>query len=283
MNRDNFDIKKFLTENKVTGNSRLLQEEGYTYRVIPGEVQSYSAPRKEELDISEEKYVHTPQEAVHAGINFAENKSADWKESFREFTGQEASPEAVESEILPSAGAPMFSMLLGEYLFAVVIRSDHPLFESDDAKEILAAEEKIYKYEPGEKSPEMDEEYDESDDDQYLGAPMDTEIQPEDMDMIDRLAARLEPIMHKYSPQEIMKALHKKLGMGPEGEMDEAKKKKPSAGLSKKQKSSIAKRARAGKDIGKKGKGFAKVAKAAGGGKKGERIAAAAMWKNAKR
>ena len=58
---------------------------------------------------------------------------------------------------------------------------------------------------------------------------------------------------------------------------------KPSAGLSKKTKSNIAKKASAGKDIGKKGKGFAKVAAAAGGGEKGKRIAAAAMWKNAKR
>jgi len=59
--------------------------------------------------------------------------------------------------------------------------------------------------------------------------------------------------------------------------------KKPSAGLSKAKKSSIAKKAHAGKDIGKKGKSFDKVAKAAGGGEKGKRIAAAAMWKNAAR
>lgn len=58
---------------------------------------------------------------------------------------------------------------------------------------------------------------------------------------------------------------------------------KPSKGLSKAKKSAMAKKARAGKDIGKKGKNFAKVAAAAGGGEKGRRIAAAAMWKNAKR
>jgi hypothetical protein len=58
---------------------------------------------------------------------------------------------------------------------------------------------------------------------------------------------------------------------------------KPSADLSAKTKSNIAKKASAGKDIGKKGKGFAKVAAAAGGGEKGKRIAAAAMWKNIKR
>lgn len=62
-----------------------------------------------------------------------------------------------------------------------------------------------------------------------------------------------------------------------------ATKKKPSAGLSKKTKSNIAKKARAGKDIGKKGKSFDEVAAAAGGGEKGKRIAAAAMWKNIKR
>lgn len=57
----------------------------------------------------------------------------------------------------------------------------------------------------------------------------------------------------------------------------------PSSGLTKKQKSSVAKKASAGKDIGKKGKGFAKIAASAGGGEKGKRIAAAAMWKNIKR
>ena len=60
-------------------------------------------------------------------------------------------------------------------------------------------------------------------------------------------------------------------------------KKKPSSGLTKKQKSTVAKAARAGKDIGKKGKSFDEVAARAGGGEKGKRIAAAAMWKNIKR
>jgi hypothetical protein len=63
----------------------------------------------------------------------------------------------------------------------------------------------------------------------------------------------------------------------------EAKKKKPSEGLSKKEKSDVVKKAKAGKDIGKKGKGFEKLAKKAGGGEKGEKIAAAAMWKNVKK
>lgn len=59
--------------------------------------------------------------------------------------------------------------------------------------------------------------------------------------------------------------------------------KKPSAGLTKKQKSATVKAAKAGKDIGKPGKKFAEVAKKAGGGEKGKRIAAAAMWKNRRR
>jgi hypothetical protein len=57
----------------------------------------------------------------------------------------------------------------------------------------------------------------------------------------------------------------------------------PSAGLSKAKKSATAKKAAAGGDIGKSGKGFDKLAKSAGGGEKGEKIAAAAMWKNIKR
>ena len=62
---------------------------------------------------------------------------------------------------------------------------------------------------------------------------------------------------------------------------------KPSAGLSKEKKSTIAKKAKAGKDIGHKGKGFEKIEKAAekkyGSKEAGEKVAAAAMWKNAKR
>jgi hypothetical protein len=58
---------------------------------------------------------------------------------------------------------------------------------------------------------------------------------------------------------------------------------KPSAGLTKKEKSSVAKKAKAGKDIGKKGKGFEKVEKAAekeyGSKEAGKKLAAAAMWK----
>lgn len=62
-------------------------------------------------------------------------------------------------------------------------------------------------------------------------------------------------------------------------------KKKPSAGLTKKQKSTIAKKAAAGKDIGKKGKGFEMIAKKAakkyGSKERGQAVAAAAMWKSA--
>jgi hypothetical protein len=57
---------------------------------------------------------------------------------------------------------------------------------------------------------------------------------------------------------------------------------KPSAGLSKAKKSEVVKDAKAGKDIGKPGKSFDKIAAKAGGGEKGKKIAAAAMWKNIK-
>lgn len=67
--------------------------------------------------------------------------------------------------------------------------------------------------------------------------------------------------------------------------LSEAKKKKPSAGLTKKQKSTIAKKAASGKDIGKKGKGFEKIASKAakkyGSKERGQAVAAAAMWKSA--
>lgn len=56
---------------------------------------------------------------------------------------------------------------------------------------------------------------------------------------------------------------------------------KPSAGMSKKEKSEVVKKAKAGGDIGKPGKGFEKVEKAAkkGGAKDPKAVAAAAMWK----
>ena len=105
-----------------------------------------------------------------------------------------------------------------------------------------------------------------------------------------------------HPPGHLNKLLRKKLGE-PEKEVNEAKAKccceekgktkcpvhgkmaesaKPSAGLSKTKKSAVVKKAKAGGDIGKPGKSFDKVAKAAGGGEKGEKIAAAAMWKNIK-
>ena len=63
--------------------------------------------------------------------------------------------------------------------------------------------------------------------------------------------------------------------------------KKPSKGLSKKQKSNLVKRAKKGADIGKKGKNFKKIAaKAAeryGSKEAGERVAASIMWKIAKK
>lgn len=67
----------------------------------------------------------------------------------------------------------------------------------------------------------------------------------------------------------------------------EVSEEKPSAGLSKEKKSEVVKKAKKGGDIGKKGKGFEKLAdKAAkeyGSKEKGKKVAAAAMWKNLKR
>ena len=72
-----------------------------------------------------------------------------------------------------------------------------------------------------------------------------------------------------------------------DGENEEEDGEKPSAGLSKKKKKQVAKKARKGGDIGKPGKGFEKVERAAKKSGKSpeaaEKIAAAAMWKNVKR
>ena len=62
---------------------------------------------------------------------------------------------------------------------------------------------------------------------------------------------------------------------------------KPSAGLSKEKKSEVVKKAKKGEDLGKKGKGFEKLADKAtkeyGSKEAGKKVAAAAMWKNTKR
>ena len=59
---------------------------------------------------------------------------------------------------------------------------------------------------------------------------------------------------------------------------------KPSAGLSKEKKSEVVKKAKSGGDIGKKGKGFEKLANKAakeyGSKEAGQKVAAASMWKN---
>ena len=72
---------------------------------------------------------------------------------------------------------------------------------------------------------------------------------------------------------------------GKKQEEDESK--KPSEGLSKEKKSEVVKKAKKGGDIGKKGKGFEKLADKAtkeyGSKEKGEKVAAASMWKNIKR
>ena len=59
-------------------------------------------------------------------------------------------------------------------------------------------------------------------------------------------------------------------------------KKKPSAGLAKKEKSAVVKKAKAGEDIGKKGKEFKEIEKNAKkhGATDPKAVAGAAMWKN---
>ena len=94
------------------------------------------------------------------------------------------------------------------------------------------------------------------------------------------------PTQDKVGILRALEELHEFIGeVGYDYEMEDNvyEAKKPSTGLSKEKKSAVVKKAQAGKDIGKKGKGFEKMAQAAGGGEKGQKIAAAAMWKNIKR
>jgi hypothetical protein len=105
---------------------------------------------------------------------------------------------------------------------------------------------------------------------------------------IDAILSKAFPEVDEEANIYEMLYMQKIAGIISENEYNEKieeAKKKPSAGLTKKEKSSISKKAHAGEDIGKKGKGFEKVAKAAekqyGSEEAGKRVAAAAMWKGA--
>lgn len=97
------------------------------------------------------------------------------------------------------------------------------------------------------------------------------------------------PRSHMEEDMNIYEVLHmqKLAGIITEEELNtklEEAKKKASAGMTKKEKSAVVIKARAGKDIGKKGKGFEKVEKAAekeyGSKEAGKKVAAAAMWRS---
>ena len=81
--------------------------------------------------------------------------------------------------------------------------------------------------------------------------------------------------------EEVKKAIEE-INMLDEGK---TKKKKPSAGLTAKEKSKVVKKAKKGGDIGKKGKGFEDVVAKAKewGAENPEAVAAASMWKSIKR
>ena len=87
---------------------------------------------------------------------------------------------------------------------------------------------------------------------------------------------------HETDGQRIARLAKEKMQAKKKAESEKVDESKPSADLTKKEKSAVVKKAKKGEDIGKPGKNFDKVAKSAGGGEKGKKIAAAAMWKNIK-
>lgn len=124
----------------------------------------------------------------------------------------------------------------------------------------------------------------------------DMEEELEESDAQAEARAKFENLVTKVAPSSKPKTATEKskspIGSGKKDgkggaefkkEMDKHMKEdsKPSAGLTKKEKSAVVKKAVAGKDIGKKGKGFEKVEKAAkkSGAKDPKAVAAAAMWK----
>jgi hypothetical protein len=120
------------------------------------------------------------------------------------------------------------------------------------------------------------------------GLPFKEGAKPDFLDM-DKDGNKKEPMKKAVASKKVKEAAEKKCNHTAKGkscpvhgmkECSGMSESKPSAGMSKGEKSAVAKKAQAGKDIGKPGKSFDKVAKAAGGGEKGTKIAAAAMWKN---
>lgn len=97
--------------------------------------------------------------------------------------------------------------------------------------------------------------------------------------------------MAKMSDKELkkiagtkLKGLPKKVKEDDDCDCDDTVQESPSTGMNVKQKSKLVKDAKSGKDIGEPGKNFDKVAKKAakqyGSKESGEKVAAAAMWKN---
>lgn len=111
---------------------------------------------------------------------------------------------------------------------------------------------------------------------------------------LKKVGAKALDTLGHGSDEDLLKDLQKKSGV-PAGSRhgkpsmastntkeSKESKSKPSAGMTKKEKTAVVKKAKAGKDIGKPGKGFEKVEKAAakGGAKNPKAVAAAAMWKS---
>ena len=120
------------------------------------------------------------------------------------------------------------------------------------------------------------------------GLPFKESAKPDFLDM-DKDGNKKEPMKKAVASKKVKEAAEKKCNHTAKGkscpvhgmkECSGMSESKPSAGMSKGEKSAVAKKAQAGKDIGKPGKSFDKVAKDAGGGAIGTKIAAAAMWKN---
>ena len=115
---------------------------------------------------------------------------------------------------------------------------------------------------------------------------------------LEELSGKRKPSINENSNSENLKKLNKMIAeqwkeygkailkeSKKEDNDDEKNEEKPSAGLSKEKKSEVVKKAKKSGDIGKKGKGFEKVVKAAkkDGAKDPEAVAASVMWKNIKR
>ena len=253
---DNFNLRAFLTENKLTKNAKLLNEnqEDYKYFDEEGIGGFYLTT------IDGVKIYSLEDSSIMDTCSYA----LEDEDGYIDFISIDVSGEPVSSEDIQNEQE---------------ILSDIADFIAQDINSQLEEEE--------------GEDLDEGRYSDSYDSPASKEVHAQLsrislQDLDAAIAKAEEETGTKVSDLErrvLTNQKHWMNTMDREMEREGVEEGAPSAGMTKKQKSTLAKKAHAGKDIGKKGAGFEKVEKAAekqyGSKEVAQKVAAAAMWKNA--